>query len=512
MSAVLRAEWTKFRTVRGWLIALALAAAAVIAFSYLVANGSQSTFCAAGTSSCGVGHPFVPTGPGGRAVADTYRYVEHPLTGNGTLTARVTSLDGRVWAGPSNAAPSLRDTRPGLAAWAKAGLLVTASTRQGSPYAAVMATGGHGVRFQYDYTHDRPGAAGPVTAGRPHWLLLRRRGDTITGYDSVAGTTWTPIGVAHLAGLPRTVDIGLFVTSPVTFGTSSQGTATQATATFDHLGLTGDGVGRWRQLSVGATRADFYPTLSAGSSRHAGATLTVSGSGDIGPAIDPIAGGATISSSILFGLVVALIVLVIVATMLMTVEYRRGLIRTTLAATPRRARVLAAKALVAAGTAFVVTGAAVAAAIPIADRLLTTNGNYVFPAGPFTELQVVIGAGALAALISVAAVALGAILRSGAGGVSLGITVLVGPYILGSLLPGSAATWLFRLTPAAGFATFGVLTRSPLVDYPRNLADQAFSLTTTYFPLPAWAGLAVLTAYTAGALGIAGHLLRRRDA
>ncbi|HLI02391.1 MAG TPA: hypothetical protein VKV06_16505, partial [Acidimicrobiales bacterium] len=397
MTAVLRAEWTKFRTVRGWLIALAVAGVAVIAFGYLVANGSQSTFCTPG-GSCGIGHPFVPTGPGGEAVADTYRYVEHPLTGNGTVVARVTSLDGRVWAGPANAAPSLRDTRPGLAGWAKAGLLVTPSTKPGSPYAAVMVTGGHGVRFQYDYTRDRRGEGGPLAAGRPRWLRLRRTGGTITGYQSGDGTTWTPVGVAHLSRLPRTVDIGLFVTSPVIFPGSSQGTATQATATFDRVALTGDGrgggTGGWRQLSVGASRADFYPTLSAGRSRPSRAGLVVTGSGDIGPAIDPIAGGATISSSILFGLVVALIVLVIVATMLMTVEYRRGLIRTTLAATPRPARVLAAKAVVAAAAAFAVTAAAVAAAIPIAHHLLTTNGNYVFPAGLGTELQVVLGAGA----------------------------------------------------------------------------------------------------------------------
>ena len=45
-------------------------------------------------------------------------------------------------------------------------VLVTTSTKQGSPYAAVMATGGHGVRFQYDYTHDQtgpPGQSSPAT-------------------------------------------------------------------------------------------------------------------------------------------------------------------------------------------------------------------------------------------------------------------------------------------------------------------------------------------------------------
>ena len=67
-------------------------------------------------------------------------------------------------------APSLTATRPGLAAWAKAGILLTPTTKQGSPYAAVMATGSHGVRFQYDYTHDQPGLPGTVTSASPRWL------------------------------------------------------------------------------------------------------------------------------------------------------------------------------------------------------------------------------------------------------------------------------------------------------------------------------------------------------
>ena len=57
--------------------------------------------------------------------------------------------------------------QPGLQPWAKAGLIVKASTTQGSAYAAIMVTGGHGVRMQYDYTHD---VAGPTaaSASAPH--------------------------------------------------------------------------------------------------------------------------------------------------------------------------------------------------------------------------------------------------------------------------------------------------------------------------------------------------------
>ncbi len=245
----LRSEWTKFRTVRGWLIGLIVAVALSVAFTFLVTNGSHEGGCTgppppgAGPNSpgsnCHPGHPFVPIGPDGEAVADSYQFVEQPLTGNGAVTARVTSLTGLISTNPANEAPSLADTRPGLPAWAKAGILLTPSTTQGSAYAAVMATGSHGIRWQYNYTHDSPGAPGTISATSPRWLRLTRNGDTLTGYDSTNGTTWTRIGTTHLTGLPATVAVGLFVTSPVSFQDLSTGTPTRATATFDHVTLTG---------------------------------------------------------------------------------------------------------------------------------------------------------------------------------------------------------------------------------------------------------------------------------
>ena len=48
----------------------------------------------------------------------------------------------------------------------------------------------------------------------------------------------------------------------------------------------------------------------------------------------------------LVGAFAGLIAVVVVGTMFITAEYRRGLIRTTFAASPRRGRVLAAKAIV----------------------------------------------------------------------------------------------------------------------------------------------------------------------
>jgi ABC-type transport system involved in multi-copper enzyme maturation permease subunit len=513
MTAAVRAEWTKFRTVQGWMSGLVFAGLMVVLFTYLQANGRHEGYCTTpNPDSCVTGHPFVATGPGGEAVADTYQLAAKPLTGNGSITARITSLTGRIWAGPANEAPSLADTQPGLTAWAKAGILLTTSTRQGSPYAAVMATGGHGVRFQYDYTHDQAGLLGQVASTSPRWLRLTRTADTIIGYDSTNGISWTRIGSATLAGMPKTVDAGLFATSPVTY----QGSATDATAHFDHVavGPKADGPGNadpgaWQSHSLGTGPQDSYTTLGSGSSQQSGDSFAVTGSGDIAPAV-ALAGGDTASDSLLFGLVVALIVLIVIATMFITGEYRRGLIRTTFAATPDRRRVLTAKAIVIGGVAFVIGALAAAAAIPLGEHVMRVNGNYIFPAGPLAVARVIAGSGALVAVTAVAVLGIGTILRRSAGAILIGVVVFIlptfaGPGIIGPTSSSAAAMWLYRVTPAAGFSVLGLLPRSGLVSYPYTMANG-------YYPLSPWSGLLVLCAYGAAALGVAAVLLRRRDA
>jgi ABC-type transport system involved in multi-copper enzyme maturation permease subunit len=382
-----------------------------------------------------------------------------------------------------------------VAAWTKAGILLTPSTNQGSAYAAVMATGSHGIRFQYDYIHDRSGLAGTITSASPRWLRLTRTGEVITASDSTDGTTWHTIGSTQLPGLPATVNLGLFATSPVTYQNGAGGVPTRATASFDHITLTGTASAGWSARSVGMSPQNYYPTLGTGNAQRSATRITIGGSGDIAPAMPTIAGGDTSSHTLLFGIVVALIVLIVIATGFITAEYRRGLIRTTLAATPQRGSVLAAKALVIAAVAFAVGAIAAALALPLGHHVLNTNGNYIFPTSTATEMRVIVGAGLLLALTA-------------AGAVTAGIIVFVLPSLFGPgvLGPGaSGASWVYEATPAAAFSVFGALPRSPLVDYP-------FTLANGYYPLSPWAGLAILATYSALALTLAAYLLRRRDA
>ena len=253
----LRAEWVKFRTVRGWVIAIVLAMGAIIALG-LAPGGGQG--------SCNVSSCTGPLGPGGEQVTDRFYFVHQQLDGNGSITVQMTSLTGQIpdfskGGGPRNG--GIKE-KAGLVPWAKAGIIIKASTRQGSAYAAMMVTGSHGVRMQYDYTGDTPGMAGTVTAATPRWLRLTRTGDVITGYDSADGTHWAKVAAVTLPGLPASVPGGLFATSPQYSQTylgsgGGQGGPSQATGVFEQVTLAGGwaAAGGWTGTAIGA--AGYWP-------------------------------------------------------------------------------------------------------------------------------------------------------------------------------------------------------------------------------------------------------------
>jgi len=517
---VLRAEWTKFRTVRGWVIGMVVAVLVMLGLGLLTAGGSTSSCQQAGGGPVRTGAACGPTftvGPGGGPVDDSFYFVRQPLTGNGSITVQVTSLTGllppanpNIQAGPNG--PT--DTRPGLMPWAKAGLIIKDGTRPGSAYAAMMVTADHGVRMQDNFTHDTAGQPGAVSAASPRWLRLTRSGDTITGYDSADGTNWTQVGAVHLAGLSSTVQAGLFAASPdytvvsQNFGGGTNGSSgpSQATAVFDHVSRSGTWPGgTWTGDYIGAGGAS-----GIGGYHQASGRFTVTGSGDIAPVVaghgnegDP----ATTLTDYLVGTFAGLIAVIVVATMFITAEYRRGLIRTTLAASPRRGRVLAAKAIVIGSVTFVAGLVAATAGVIFGAQLSHHKGTYVFPASWATELRIIAGAAALLAVAAVLALALGTVMRRSAAAVTVVIVAIVLPYILAvaSVLPVSVSDWLLRITPAAAFA---IQQAAP--QYPQVTA--LYSPGSGYFPLAPWAGLAVLCGWAALALGLAVVLLRRRDA
>ncbi|MFG3510665.1 hypothetical protein ACGF5F_34795 [Streptomyces sp. NPDC047821] len=496
----LHAEWTKFRTVRGWVLAMAGALLATIVVGLL---GTA----APAPGGRGAGSASYPRGPGGEAVNDSFSFVHRTLTGDGSLTVALRSLTGVADTG-------IGKTARGAQPWAKAGVIVKESLTQGSPYAAVMATGGHGVRMQYDYTHDTAGPPGKITQESPRWLRLVRSGDILTGHTSTDGSHWTEVGHARLPGLARTVRAGLFATSPQAKQDTTAGTGFSpavATGTFGPPRLSGDWSGSaWSGTQVGGdagTSGSYTHTTKGGFTRTGGGGFTVTGAGDIAPVVGgPVMGAGFSVENFLVGTFAGLIVVIAVGTVFITGEYRRGLLRTTMAATPLRGRVLGAKALVAGGTAFAIGLVAAAITLPTGQRGARGRGFHVFPVTPATEVRVMVGTGLLCAAAAVLALGAGALLRRSGTAVALVTASLVLPFLLATsgVLPPGVSEWLLRVTPAAGFAIQQTLPR-----YAQVLS--VYEPSTGYYPLAPWAGLAVLCGYAALAFGLAVVRLRGRD-
>ncbi|MFC4065779.1 hypothetical protein [Actinoplanes subglobosus] len=469
---LLRQEWTAFRRP-GRLIALAAAALGVIALGLLATLGHRA--------SCDGPCPAVPVADGGSVVGDRFWFLHRDLGPEGAITVRMTAMTGTITYPP----PDHDEIVSGLVPWAKAGIIIKDGTRQGSSYAALMLTGGHGVRFQHDYRHDTAGSAAGVSPQSPRWLRLTRSGDTITASESTDGEQWHTVGAAALDGLPDTVQVGLFATSPgdLTLRKVALGGAieevrfTQAVGVFDNVTVDGGAAGAWDSDPVGEMNHTDWEKhhLASGAVENDG-VITVSGTGDIGPIGEDAA--RTVETT-LTGLTVALFVVLIVGA-------RHGA-RTT----PSRRLVVARSTVVGAAT-FVTGLAAVGIVVPLGVAILANNGVPMQPVPAPTGARVVIGVAAVLALCAVLAYGLGVWLRRGWAAILVAVSSIAVPYAITALplLPDAAGEWLLRVTPAAGFAV-----GQTAVEYPQVIAHYAPS--AGYFPLPGWAGLAVLCAYTA---------------
>ena len=203
----------------------------------------------------------------------------------------------------------------------------------------------------------------------------------------------------------------------------------------------------------------------------------------------------------LTGVYLGQVVVAVVAVLAISGEYSSGMIRTTLAAMPRRTTVLAAKAALVTGLTLAAGTLAVLGSL-LAGRLILPGHGFTAAHG-FAPLSLADGPVLRAAAGSVLYLALIALLSLGAAtavrdsavaiGIVLGLLYLF-PIVAGVVSDQYVQRHLQQIAPmTAGLdiqATVGL----------RNL------------PLSPWAGLGVLAAWAAGALLIGGLLLRLRDA
>ena len=173
-------------------------------------------------------------------------------------------------------------------------------------------------------------------------------------------------------------------------------------------------------------------------------------------------------------------------------EYSTGMIRSTLAAVPKRLPVLWAKLIV-----FVAVTATSMVAISLIAFLsaqgLISHYRTGYSLGDPGALRVVIGTGVYLTLIGVIGAMIGWIVRSTPGSLVAYIAlILVVPVIFANVL----GTW-----------------GKNIAQYLPSMAGGSFIRSLTESPsLSPWTGLGVLAAWAVAAIALAAFVLRRRDA
>jgi len=194
----------------------------------------------------------------------------------------------------------------------------------------------------------------------------------------------------------------------------------------------------------------------------------------------------------LSGVQLAQIAVGVLGVLLITSEYATGLIRTSLAAVPRRLPVLWGKAaLLAAATCAVCLPASFAAFL--AGQSILGRQHLAVSLSQPGVARAVVGGALYLAVAGLLGLGLGTLLRSTAGGISALFGLLFGLQIVAGFLPGSWSDDIGKYMPASAGQAVAAVRPDPA-------------------SLPPWAGFGVFCLYAAVLLGLAAVRMRRGDA
>ncbi|KKD07782.1 ABC transporter permease [Streptomyces sp. WM6386] len=214
----------------------------------------------------------------------------------------------------------------------------------------------------------------------------------------------------------------------------------------------------------------------------------VAGDGPPGPG----GGGAGDAVSLaLTGLTFASLAIGVLGVLVSAGEYSTGMIRSTLAAVPRRLPVLWSKSAVFGAVALVITTVAALGAFALGSPGLDGE-KIALSLGDDGVLRSLVGAGLYLGLVAVWGVALGALVRSTAGGIAILVGVLLILGGLATLLPDS---WEDTVTPYL----------------PGNAGSAVYALHEASDSLSPGAGLAVFVGWVVLTLAGAAYRLARTD-
>jgi len=144
--------------------------------------------------------------------ADAFHFVYQPLSGDGTIVARLVSLQG----GSGYVSP---------------GVMIRETLNAGATNAGSVDWAGYrGIYFEVrTSTGGSTSLSGGVNATLPYWVKVSRSGSTFNSYTSSDGMNWTQQG-SQTINMGQNVYVGLAVNS----GSASAA----ATATFDNVSVT----------------------------------------------------------------------------------------------------------------------------------------------------------------------------------------------------------------------------------------------------------------------------------
>jgi hypothetical protein len=189
-------------------------------------------------------------------VADQFTYVYKTLSGDGVISARVTSKG------------------TGSSTWAKGGVMIRDNLDASSPHAMMVLTdnsdgaSGNGASFQYRLATDATSGNSDATAAinAPYYVKIERQGDSLMGSVSPDGTNWTQMGNTQYVPMSAPAYIGICVTS--------HAAGENRTYTFDNIKTTG-ATGSWQTREVGLARnspQDLYVVVEDAGGKSATAT------------------------------------------------------------------------------------------------------------------------------------------------------------------------------------------------------------------------------------------------
>lgn len=231
-------------------------------------------------------------------------------------------------------------------------------------------------------------------------------------------------------------------------------------------------------LDLGFTALFIWLTVAQWSKNDPGQRAAI--------ALDPA--GAILGSGFLFGqLTICVLGVLVIAS-----EYSTGMIRASLLAVPKRLPMLAAKAIVFAVLVLVIGEAVSFASFFIGSSIL--HSKVPVSLGDSGALRAVVGGGLFLAMLSLFALAIGAIVRHTAAAITgvIGFVFVLAP--LSQLLPGSLGKHIHAYLPTeAG-----------------HMIAQSHPAKNDL--LGPWQGYGVFALWTAALLVIAAVLLQRRDA